>query len=293
MTSHPIVFFGTEDFSLIALRALVRAGFSIAGVVTKPDSKKGRGHKLTPPPIKEFALEHDIPVWQPQKLSDIADDITALDQPVGVLVSYGKIIPQRFLDLFSPGIINLHPSLLPRYRGPSPIESAIGHRDAITGVTIMQLSAKMDAGPIYSQLDHPLDGTETQASLYQTLGERGADELVRVLPAIIDGSLQPTPQNEKNASYCALLHKPDAFFDPEMMSANEIAAKVRAHLVFPKTKFHFNDMILIIKQAHADKDAKTALDIPCRDNTTLVIDSVQGSHGQTMSAEDFLRGYRA
>ena len=149
---QPIVFFGTEDFSLYSLRALVEAGFNIVAVITKPDSRRGRSNKLIQPAVKQFASQHHIPVWQPKRLKDIISDIKNITpQPTGVLVSYGKIIPQTIIDLFQPGIINVHPSLLPKYRGPSPIESAIANRDKITGVTIMQLEQAMDAGPIYHQ----------------------------------------------------------------------------------------------------------------------------------------------
>ena len=137
--SRPIVFFGTEDFSAISLAQLLKHGFPIRLVITKPDSRRGRGKQLCQPAVKQLALTHDIPVLQPTKLRDIIPDIQALDQPVGVLVSFGKIIPQVVIDCFSPGIINLHPSLLPRYRGPSPIESAIANRDTTTGISIKRL----------------------------------------------------------------------------------------------------------------------------------------------------------
>lgn len=124
-----------------------------------------------------------------------------------MLVSYGKIIPQAVIDLFYPGIINVHPSLLPLYRGPSPIRSAIANRDAKTGVTLMQLSKAMDAGPLYYQVPYALDQTETRPELYQTLGQLGANILVQQLPAILNGSLQPIPQNDAEATYCQLLTK--------------------------------------------------------------------------------------
>src|SRR5690606_32830936 len=107
------------------------------------------GHKLTPPVVKALATRYDIPVWQPENLGEITADIRALESPIGVLSSYGKIIPQETIDLFEPGIINIHPSLLPQYRGPSPIETAIANGDDKTGVSVMQLSAEMDAGPVY------------------------------------------------------------------------------------------------------------------------------------------------
>src|SRR3990167_4760044 len=140
-TSKKILFFGTEDFSAITLRGMIEAGVMPTAVVTKPDTKRGRSQTFTSPAVKLLAKQYNIPVWQPLKLIEIKDDIIALGDVAGVLVSYGKIIPQSILDLFTPGIINLHPSLLPNYRGPSPIESAIMNGDHTTGASIMQLSA--------------------------------------------------------------------------------------------------------------------------------------------------------
>ena len=155
-------------YSLITLEALVEEEFNVVCVITKPDTKRGRGHKLTEPPVKTFAKSHNIPVLQPSKVSEITDYIKQLQPVTGVLVAYGKIIPQSIIDLFTPGIINVHPSLLPKYRGPSPIESAIVNRDTKTGVSIMQLDSKMDARPhIYPKLDKP-SLEKKQSSNYTT-----------------------------------------------------------------------------------------------------------------------------
>lgn len=291
MTSKPIVFFGTEKFSLVALRALVEAGCSIAAVVTKPDSKKGRGHKLVPPEVKTYASKHAIPVWQPVKLADIAAKISSLDQPAGVLVSYGKIIPQSIIDLFTPGIINLHPSLLPRYRGPSPIESALLYGDTTTGVSLMQLSAAMDAGPVYDQQTISLTGHETAPELYERLGQLGSQRLIELLPTILDGSLQPRPQDDAAATYCKLLSKRDGLLDPSSMTAHEAERTVRAFLSFPKSRLVVGKQTSIITKAHVASNPITTLDQKFQDGSYLVIDSLVAPSGKTMSAEDFLRGY--
>lgn len=290
-TSHKILFFGTEDFSAISLRALVESGFDVVGVVTKPDSRKGRGQKLIEPEVKTIATSHGIPVWQPTSLSEIADDIRALQPIAGVLVSYGKIIPQSIIDLFEPGIINVHPSLLPKYRGPSPIESTIINGDSETGVTIMQLSARMDAGPTYAQEVYPLSGTETQSPLYQTLGERGAQLLVKSLPAILDGSLRPVDQIEELASYCKLLEKSDAELRPSTFTAAELERKVRAHLAFPRSKTAFQNHSIIVTDVSVADSAVTPLDLECRDGAYLVINEVIAPSGKKMNAEAFIRGY--
>jgi len=291
--SETIVFFGTEDFSLATLQQLIEAGYFIATVVTKPDTPRGRGHKLTPPSVKVLAQQHNIPVLQPQRLKEITEDLRALGPATGVLVSYGKIIPQSIIDIFTPGIVNVHPSLLPKYRGPSPIESAIENGDQETGVSIMQLSAAMDAGPVYTQIRHSLTGAETQPELYATLAQKGAETLLKVLPAIMSGELQPTPQNDAEATYCQLLSKEAAWLDLNTLTATQAERKVRAHLAWPKSKLHFGDHTIIITKTHIASIQKTPLDIVCRDGAFLCIDEVVAPSGRRMRTEDFLRGYAA
>lgn len=292
-TLPKIVFFGTEDFSLTALTGLIEAGYTVAAVVTKPDSKKGRGQQFVAPQVKALATRYNIPVLQPNKLNEIIPDIQALGTTTGVLVSYGKIIPQSIIDLFTPGIINVHPSLLPKYRGPSPIESAIKNGDSVTGVTIMQLSAKMDAGPIYATKQHPLLGTETKPELYHALADIGTNLLLEILPTIIDGTRQPIPQDEQAATYCQLLQKSDAELDLASMSAKQAERCVRAHIGFPKSKLNLLNQSIIITKAHAAAQQKTPLDSICQDGAYLCIDELVAPSGRRMDAEAFLRGYAA
>lgn len=292
-TSNPIVFFGTEDFSLTALTGLIKAGYTIVAVVTKPDSKKGRGQKLTPPSVKVLAQKHNIPVWQPTKLADILPTIQSLGPVTGILVSYGKIIPESIIQLFTPGIINVHPSLLPRYRGPSPIESAIKNGDKETGVSIMSLGAKMDAGPVYAATHQPLNGTESRPELYHTLATIGTNLLLETLPHIINGNLTPLPQSENEATYCQLLQKNDAWLETSLHSAVSAEQLVRAHLGFPKTKLVVNGHTIIITEAHVSEQQKTPLDVVCHDGAFLSIDELIAPSGRHMQAEDFLRGYAA
>jgi methionyl-tRNA formyltransferase len=291
--SKTILFFGTEAFSLTALKGLVEAGYRIAAVVTKPDSISGRHQKSTPPVVKTYAIEHDIPVWQPNKLFEIHNDIVALGDVVGVLVSYGKIIPASIIDLFNPGIINVHPSLLPMYRGPSPIESAIKDGLDETGVSIMQLTPKMDAGPVYAHIRHPLTGTEVYPLLYQTLANAGIALLLHILPAIIDGSLLPSPQNDNESTYCQLLDKKDALLQPDKITATEAERLVRAYLDFPRTKIGIGDNMIIITKSHVSSNQRSILDVPCMDGEYLSIDELIAPSGKTMSASAFLNGYAA
>ena len=285
-----IVFFGTEDFSAISLRALIAAGFDIAAVVTKPDSKKGRGHKLVPPTVKVIAEAHDIPVWQPAKLSDITDAVKALQPATGVLVSFGKIIPQSTIDLFTPGIINVHPSRLPQYRGPSPIESAILYDDDETGVSIMQLSAQMDAGPVYSYAPILLNGTETAPELYKNLGEIGATMLTQLLPGIISGDIVGAPQDDTQATYCQLIQKSDGVINWSKPAA-QIEREIRAYQSWPQSRTTIGGIDVIITDAHAST-TPDQLALQCGDNNYLIINEIKPIGKKEMPLQAFLAGYK-
>lgn len=287
----PIIFFGTEAYSCTILKTLIAANYSIAVVVTKPDAPKNRGKKITAPAIKICAESYGIPVLQPVALKQIATEIALFKQPVGVLVGFGKILPQEILDLFSHGIINVHPSLLPKYRGPSPIESAIINHDTITGVTIMRLTAAMDAGPVYAQTVLHLTGKESKIKLYQTLFDLGGRLLLQHLPHIIDGTLRPKSQNDTRATYCSLLHKSDGMLDPHHLTSEAAEARIRAYLGFPRTRIRIGKYHLIVTKAHCTRAQKTPLDIMCADNHFLSIDELIAPSGKTMSSEAFLRGY--
>ncbi len=275
-TSKPIVFFGTEDFSLGALKSLVEAGFNIAAIVTKPDSPRGRGHKLTPPLVKTYALEHNIAVWQPTKLHDITDNIKKLTDPAGVLVSYGKIIPQSIIDLFSPGIINVHPSLLPLYRGPSPIEAAILNGDHKTGVSIMQLSAAMDAGPIYHQELFELRGNETGPALLDELGAIGIKNLIDLLPAILDDNLTSQPQDSTAATYCKLINKADSIVDWHK-PAVQLEREIRAYLGWPGSRATLGETDVIITSATVLPQHTAAPGTITVDEQRLIVATSNGS----------------
>ena len=289
-TLPKIIFFGTEEHSLGTLKALVEHGTEIAAVITKPDAPRGRGHKLTQPPVKEFATAHNIPVWQPNKLIEIIDDVSQLQPVAGVLVAYGKIIPQRVIDLFNPGIINLHPSLLPKWRGPSPIEATIANQDTETGISIMQLEAGMDSGPVYIQKTIPLSGNESKLDLYNSLFSLGNQTLINSLPDILSGKLMPTPQDDQQATYCSLLSKEMSQLNPETMTAAEANAHVRAYLGFPRSRLQLNDNSLIITQAHVSPVTEHDLSIKFKDGQFLTVDELIAPSGKTMAAKAYLNG---
>ena len=288
--SKTVIFFGTEDFSLVSLKALVKAGYKIAGVVTKPDSKRGRGCAMTMPSIKKYAIENGITVWQPLKVSEINDKIKLLGEVTGVLVSFGRIIPESTINLFTPGIINVHPSLLPKYRGPSPIESAIENGDKQTGVSLIRLVAKMDAGPVYGRVIYKLSGHETRQELYKTLADTGADLLVKLLPSILDDQITPIAQDDSQASYCKLLDKNDNLLEANKITSEEAERLVRAHLGFPKTKYNIFNQTIIVTKAHIANEQNTQLYVPCIDNKFLAIDELIAPSGRTMSGRDYLNG---
>ena len=240
------------------------------------------------------------------RLSDLTPLITPLQPVVGVLVSFGRIIPQDIIDLFEPGIINLHPSLLPLYRGPSPIETAILHNDALTGVSIMQLSAKMDAGPVYAQQTLNLaeyraqHGAEfNKVSLYQQLGMMGATLLIKTLPQITSGTLHPIAQDDTKVSYCRLVTKEDGHLDwtkPAAQLENEIIA----YAGWPGSRTTLGGIDVTITKAVAvstDEASKQhPLVIPAGldqngKTTYLRIISLKPAGKQNMSAAAFYNGY--
>lgn len=291
-TSHKIVFFGTEDFSAVSLQALIEAGYTIAAVITKPDTQRGRGNILTAPKVKTIALDHSIAIFQPDNLADVADVIKNIPQPIGVLVSFGKIIPRSIIDLFPKGIINIHPSLLPKYRGPSPIEAAMLHGDSETGVSIMKITSEMDAGPIYLQQKISLTGVETKPQLYQHLAQIGASGLVRSLPLIISGRLQTHSQDDAASTYCPLLSKKDSLIDPTTTDASQAERMVRAYLGFPRSLVNLSGQNCIILQAHVTAESQPgSLAVQCQDKQFLIIDQLIAPSGTTVSGSDFLRGY--
>ncbi len=290
---NPIIFFGTEDFSAVSLQKLIDENFEIAGIITKPDSKKGRGQKIQSPKVKKIGEKFKIPVLQPQKMNEIIEFVQNFENPVGVLVSFGRIIPQEIIDLFTPAIVNVHPSLLPKYRGPSPIESAILNGDTKTGISIMKLSKEMDAGDVYSQEEIKLSKTETASELYEICGKIGAEMLVRDLPKIISGELKGEKQDNSQAEYCQLLKKSDSILNPENQTAKQAEQQIRAFEIFPKSKITIDEYTIIIKSAEVlDHDMKKSpLTLKFADGALLDIKTLITPTGKETTAESFINGY--
>ena len=289
----PIIFFGTEDFSAVSLQKLIDEGFKIAGIITKPDSRKGRGQKFQAPKVKQTGEKFNIPVLQPQKMSEITDFVKKFEKPVGVLVSFGRIIPQEIIDLFTPAIVNVHPSLLPKYRGSSPIESAILNGDEKTGVSLMKLSKEMDAGDVYSQEEIELSKTETASDLYKTCGEIGAEMLVRDLPKIISGEIKGQKQDDSQAEYCQLLKKSDALLSQNEQTAEQAEQQIRAFEIFPKSKIKLGEHLIIVKSAKvvSSNPENSPLTLKFAEGTFLKIERLITPNGNETAAKSFENGY--
>lgn len=239
----PFIFFGTPDIAVVSLEMLKEAGFVPACIVTAADTRQGRGMTLTPSPAAQWADTHSIPALKPEKLSDpdLAEKLRAFDAGVFVVVAYGKIIPQTLLDIPEHGTLNMHPSLLPRHRGPSPVEAQIlSETDKHNvGVSIMLLDEKMDHGPVLAQesVADELSVWPVGASVLRPLLARhGAALLAATLPRHVTGEIHPVPQNDANATYCKMMKKEDALID---LSGDARAnyLKILAYEVWPRAYF--------------------------------------------------------
>ncbi len=301
---NKIVFFGNERLSTgtdhtdaPTLRALISNQYDVVAVVAHHEIARSR--KPRPLEVEEIAVEHGIPVLTPDKPAEIIDQLRAMKADAGVLVAYGRIIPQSIIDIFPHGIINLHPSLLPKYRGPIPIEQAILDGAAQTGVSIMQLGAEMDAGPVYAQEAVDLTGTETKPELTQKLLSLGATTLAKILPGVLNGSITPQSQDESKATYCQLLSKGDGEIDWDKPAA-VLGREVRAFLGWPGSHTKLFDKDVIITAAHVENDSAAAgeisnsrkeLKVFCGQDA-LIIDTLKPAGKNEMTGVAFLSGIK-
>lgn len=295
-----VVFMGSPEFSLATLRALA-ANYTVVGVVTQPDRPAGRGKQLTPPPVKTLALELGLPVIQPRRLREpeAIDQLRAWAPDLIVVAAYGQILRPDVLDLPPHGCINVHASLLPRWRGASPIQAAILHGDAETGVTIMRMDAGLDTGPILSQRGIPIAPDDTAATLSEKLAGLGANLLIETLPDYLSGELKPTPQPEQGVTTVSTLEKNDGLLEPNLV-ADVLARKVRAFNPWPGAYIMWNGQPLKVHRAHVVSGPSSpgvhtvsnglpALGTAFR---LLVLDEVQPAGKTAMSGAEFLRGAR-
>ena len=234
-----LVFAGTPEFARASLEALVAAGRTPVAVYTQPDRPAGRGKKLTASPVKQYALEHDIPVHQPQTLRDpaAAAELAALEPDLLVVAAYGLILPQNVLDIPSHGCLNVHASVLPRWRGAAPIQAAILAGDETTGISLMGMTAGLDCGPVFHAEEISIGADETAGELHDRLAALGGATLVEHLDAIASGELLAAEQNDALATYAPKINKTDAEIDWSL-PATEVARRVRAYNPFPGAYCH-------------------------------------------------------
>lgn len=301
--SFNLVFCGTPHFAVPTLEKLVDAGFCIQLVVTQPDRPKGRGLELLPSPVKQSALRLNLPITQPDRIKsndEFRSQLSAIKPDAIIVVGYGRLIPQWMLDLPPLGNINLHASLLPKYRGAAPIQWAIAQGETVTGVTTMRLDAGLDTGDILLQQEAPIAPDDTAEILAPRLASIGADLMVETLQGLQAGSIQPRPQDNSRASLAPILTKEDGLVDFSR-SATEIFNRLRGFQPWPGAYARFRGKNLQILKAQPASDALPPAElrviagrlfVGCGHNTSLELLEVQLEGKKRTAARDFIHGYR-
>jgi len=297
---NKIVFMGSPDFSLPILRELAKK-YEVVGVVTQPDRAFGRGRTMKPPPVKVLAQELDIPIIQPEKLKqpDAMEQLIAWAPDLIIVAAFGQILRKDVLELPHFGCINVHASLLPRWRGAAPINAAILHGDEETGVTIMQMDVGLDTGPMLAKQSIRLTSDDTAGSAFQALSILGADLLMETLPDYLSGKIQPQPQPDEGATYAPMLKKEDGKLD-FTQDVNDLERRVRAFNPWPGTFMDFDGMNLKVHRAHVEQGTASAGERLVEQNQPavgarsgiLVLDEVQPAGKKSMSGKSFLSGAR-
>ena len=296
-----IVFMGSPDFSIPALRALAEV-YPIVGVVTQPDRPAGRGRVLTPPPVKRLALELGLPLIQPERLRqpEAMAQLQAWAPDVIVVAAFGQILRPAVLELPRFGCVNVHASLLPRWRGAAPIQAALLNGDAETGITIMRMDAGVDTGPTLSQRALPIQPDDNAGSLSERLAALGGELLLETLPAYLSGELAPQPQEDAGATYAPMLNKADGQLDFSQ-PAEALARRVRAFNPWPGAFTIWQGQMLKIQRAHA---VPTPCAVPgqtviyqglpafCTSDGLLALDELQPAGKKPQPGKAFLQGAR-
>lgn len=299
------VYLGTPDFAVPTLRALVAAGHRVVAVYTQPDRPKGRGQQLAAPPVKLAALELGLPVFQPLKIraADVFPQLQAHSADVHVIVGYGQIIPQSIIDLPRLGIINVHASLLPKYRGAAPIQWAIAEGETVTGVTTMQIDAGLDTGDILLKAETPIDPEETAIELGPRLAESGARLLIETLDGLAAGRIISQPQDPAQATLAPILTKEDGQLNWNW-SAARIHNRVRGFQPWPGGTTTFRGQPLQIWRTKLAPNASPGLApgqlraegkrlfAGCGAGSVLELGEVQQSGKKRVPAADFVNGAR-
>ncbi len=299
-----VVFMGTPHAAVASLDRLMLDGHEVIGVYTQPDKPSGRGNKIVFSPVKRFAIDHDLTVLQPAKIktSEALAEFTALGAEVAVVVAYGRILPETFLKAFPMGAINLHFSLLPKYRGAAPVNWAIVHGDQKTGVTAMQMDPGLDTGAILMQQETEIGDDETSIELMQRLSSLGADVLSETLTNY--KSIIPRKQDNAEATLAPIMKKEDGLID-WTLSAPDISNRVRGFQPFPTafTLFHGKKLTIwrsnvreleptIGRPGEIIEAVKDQFAVLCGENSALELKELQLEGKRRVNARDFVNGVR-
>ena len=298
-----ILFMGTPDFALPSLRALYEAGEEIIGVVTQPDKPKGRGYTLTPSPIKVYALEKGLPVYQPTTLKgdDFAALLAELDPEMIVVVAFGKILPKNVLDYPKYGCINVHGSLLPKYRGAAPMQRAIMEGEAVTGITTMYMDVGLDTGDMLLLRELPIGENDNFEDVHDGLAALGAKTLLETVEGLKSGTLERIKQDDSLSTYAAKIEKEDCLIDFSM-DARTLHNRIRGLSPIPLAFTHTPDGKLLkvtktrlVSEEDTGKPCGTVLSldgeitVACGKGTLAILGVLPEGKGR-MSAADFIRG---
>jgi len=298
-----LVFCGTPHFAVPTLEALVHAGFPIRMVVTQPDKPRGRGLALAPSPVKQSALALDLPITQPQSIKnndEFRAQLTALKPDAIIVVGYGRIIPQWMIDLPPLGNLNLHASLLPKYRGAAPVQWAIARGETVTGVTTMRIDAGLDTGDILLQQEIPINATDTAETLAPALAAIGATLIIDTLHGLQAGTIGPRPQDHAKATLAPILRKEDGQIN-FCLSAQEVCNRLRGFQPWPGAFTTFRGKNLNVWDVATSQRSlppaeliveNDRLFVGCGGGTALTLLEVQPEGKKHMAARDFIHGYR-
>ena len=299
-----IIFMGTPDFSVGTLEALVEAGHEVVLAVTQPDKPKGRGKEMQFTPVKECALAHNIPVYQPKKIREpeCIEELKKYQADVCVVVAFGQILPKEILEMTPYGCINVHASLLPKYRGAAPIQRSLWAGDAETGVTIMQMDVGLDTGDMLYKLSCPITAEDTSGTLYDKLAELGPQGLITTLKQLADGTAKPEVQDETLVTYAEKLSKEEARIDWSL-SAAQLERCIRAFNPWPMSWLEIEGQpVKVWKASVIDTATKAApgtileankqgIQVATGDGILNLL-SLQPAGKKAMSAQDLLNSRR-
>lgn len=296
-----VAFLGSADFSVPALRAVAKA-CEVGIVVTQPDRRGDRG-RPAPRPVAEVAAELGLALWQPERLrtAEAADHLIAMNLDALIVAAYGQILPGRLLAAPRFGGINVHASLLPRWRGASPVAAAIMAGDAQTGVSIMRMEAGLDTGPVFASRSVPISATATTPELTAQLAVLGAEVLISVIERVAVGALEPTPQDEAAATYAPRLAREDGHLRWDVLSGEEIDRRVRALQPWPGVSMPLQGDTVRLLRGAPDPRSGIAGTVLAREGADVVVAAAEGSYritrvqrpgGRPMTAGEYLRGRR-